>query len=54
VPAQGKEANSYRDTIGTSAPILLFLALVLLLGLYVPPPLDSLLRRAAALLEANP
>jgi hydrogenase-4 component F len=54
IPAQGKEANSYRDTIGTGAPILLFLALVLLLGLYIPPPLDSLLRRAAALLEASP
>ena len=29
-----------RDSIGTGAPILLFMALVLMLGLYIPPPLD--------------
>jgi hydrogenase-4 component F len=45
--------NTYRDTVGTTAPIVVFLALVLLLGLYIPPPLDSLLREAAALLEVK-
>jgi len=45
--------NAYRDTIATTAPIVLFMALVLLLGLYIPPPLDSLLREAAALLEVK-
>ena len=29
------------------------MALVVLLGLYVPPPLDSLLREAAASLEVK-
>ena len=43
--------NGYRDTFRTGAPVVLFLALVLLLGVYVPPPLESLLRDAAALLE---
>jgi hydrogenase-4 component F len=43
----------FRDSIGTGAPVVLFLALVLLLGLYVPAPLDRLLREAAAFLEVN-
>jgi hydrogenase-4 component F len=41
------------DSIATVAPILLFMAMVLLLGLFVPPPLESLLREAAALLEVR-
>ena len=44
--------NGFHDTFGTCAPILLFMALVLLMGLYIPSPLESLLRDAAALLEA--
>ena len=44
----------FRDSFGTAGPILLFLALVLLLGLYIPPPLESLLREAAAFLEVKP
>lgn len=47
------EQDGFRDNIGTGAPILLFMALVLLLGVYVPPPLESLLREAAAFLEAK-
>lgn len=45
--------NNFRDSIGTGGPILLFMALVLLLGLYIPPPLESLLRDAAAFLEVK-
>ena len=37
----------------TGAPILLFLALVLLLGVYIPAPLESLLREAALLVEVK-
>jgi hydrogenase-4 component F len=48
-----KEATGFHDNIGTGAPILLFMALVLLLGLYIPPPLESLLREAAALVEVK-
>jgi hydrogenase-4 component F len=47
------EKNGFRDNIGTGAPILLFMALVLLLGLYIPPPLESLLRDAATFLEVK-
>ena len=43
-----------RDSIGTGAPILLFMALVLMLGLYIPPPLESLLREAADFLKVKP
>jgi hydrogenase-4 component F len=46
--------TGYRDTIATGGPVLLFMALVLLLGLYIPPPLESLLRQAALLLEVKP
>jgi hydrogenase-4 component F len=44
-------ATGFRDGFRTGVPIVLFMALVLLLGLYVPPPLEALLRDAAAFLE---
>lgn len=50
---QPQKSDAFHDSIGTGLPILLFMALVLLLGLYVPPPLESLLREAAAFLEAQ-
>lgn len=52
-PPEGLEATRFRDSVSTAGPILLFLALVLLLGLYIPPPLESLLREAAASLEVK-
>lgn len=45
--------NGYHDTIATGGPVVLFMALVLLLGLYIPQPLESLLRDAAAFLEVK-
>jgi len=51
-PVESKKSNAFHDSLGTGLPILLFMALVLLLGLYIPPPLESLLRQAAAFLEA--
>jgi len=45
--------KGYHDTIATCAPVLFFMALVLLLGLYVPPPLESLLREATLLIEVK-
>lgn len=48
-----KEPHGFHDGVSTGAPILLFMALVLLLGLYVPPPLESLLRDAARFLEGK-
>jgi hydrogenase-4 component F len=44
----------FRDGLRTCGPILGLLALVLLLGLAIPPPLESLLREAAASLEVKP
>jgi len=49
-PVDDTPPNGFQDSFATGAPIVLFLALVLLLGLYVPRPLESLLRDAAALL----
>jgi hydrogenase-4 component F len=50
-PPEQEEADGFHDSAGTGAPIVVFMALVLLLGLYIPPPLESLLRAAAASLE---
>jgi len=47
-------SNGYHDSASTVVPILLFMALVLCLGLYIPPPLEALLREAAALVEGTP
>ncbi len=52
-PPERMPPNGYHDTIATGAPVLLCLGLVLLLGLYIPPPVESLLRRAAAFLEGQ-
>jgi hydrogenase-4 component F len=45
--------NGYHDMVGTCAPILIFMALVVLLGLCIPPPLETLLRDAEAFLEVR-
>jgi hydrogenase-4 component F len=52
-PKEPLEAADYHDRAGTCVPIILFLCLVLLLGVYLPPPLESLLREAAASLEVE-
>jgi hydrogenase-4 component F len=53
-PPEQAAPNGLRDTLATGGPVLLFMALVLLLGVYIPPPLESLLRKAAAFLEVKP
>jgi hydrogenase-4 component F len=55
---QGRPASTvgdtrFHDSASTGAPILLFMALVLLFGVYIPPPLESLLREAAATIEVK-
>ena len=50
-PPSQPAPNGFHDTFGTCAPILLFMALVVMMGLYIPPPLETLLREAAAFLE---
>jgi hydrogenase-4 component F len=46
--------TQYRDGLLTGAPVLAALLLVLLLGVYVPPPLHDLLARATAYLGVHP
>ncbi len=51
---RGQESGiRFREGFFTSAPILAAMGLVLLLGLFIPPPLESLLREAAAFLEVK-
>jgi hydrogenase-4 component F len=46
--------TQYHDTAGTTGPLLGALALALVLGLWIPGPLFSLLTRAALLVEGHP
>jgi hydrogenase-4 component F len=52
-PPEQTLPTGFRDSFASCAPILLCLVLVLVLGLYIPPPLESLLRDAAAFLEVK-
>jgi hydrogenase-4 component F len=52
-PVQDTKGNGYHDSLRTGGPILLFMALVLLLGLYIPEPVESLVREAASFLEGK-
>jgi len=45
--------GGYRDDFLTTAPILLFMACVLMLGVYIPEPLRATLEEAARLLEVR-
>ncbi len=46
-PPEPTEPIAYRDSVATVAPIMVFMALVLLLGVYIPAPLEKLLQDAA-------
>jgi hydrogenase-4 component F len=48
-----KKTIGFHDNFSTGAPVLLFLAFVVLLGVYIPSPLESLLREAAAFVEGS-
>jgi hydrogenase-4 component F len=50
-PSDHASATDLRDSLSTVGPSVALLALVLMLGLYVPGPVDHLLRDAAASLE---
>jgi hydrogenase-4 component F len=52
-PRNEQRDARFRDHASTGIPILLFMALVLLLGLYIPRPLELLLREAAASFEVK-
>jgi hydrogenase-4 component F len=52
-PSGNAPPSDSRDSFGTTAPILACVGLVLVLGLFIPAPLDSLLREAAAFMEVK-
>ncbi|MGZ3438587.1 MAG: proton-conducting transporter transmembrane domain-containing protein, partial [Polyangia bacterium] len=53
-PGRPEPSNGFHDRFSTVAPIAAFLGLVLLLGVFIPPPLDRLLHEAAAFVEVHP
>jgi len=53
-PSARSEATPYRDAWLHVAPIAGLLALVLLLGVWIPEPLLGLLKQAAPALEPAP
>ena len=50
-PSAAAKARQYKEHALTVGPAIAFLALVLLMGVYIPPPVNTLLREAAAFLE---
>jgi hydrogenase-4 component F len=50
-PSKASGRTEFQDGVFTGVPILAAMGLVLFLGLFIPPPLESLLREAAAFLE---
>jgi hydrogenase-4 component F len=53
-PSEQAWATDIRDSFHTGAPILVLAGLVVMLGLYIPPPLETLLHDAVRFLEAQP
>jgi hydrogenase-4 component F len=54
LPSPEARRTSYRDGLLTGLPVAFSMAIVLLLGLHIPSPLEALLRDAAAYLERIP
>jgi hydrogenase-4 component F len=52
-PAEVRD-TPYRDGLLTITPVMVLMALVLLLGLYIPAPLGALLNDAVRFLEERP
>ncbi len=53
-PTEQAAATRFRDSFRTCASPVIFLALALLMGIWVPTPLADLLREAAAFVEGRP
>jgi hydrogenase-4 component F len=49
-----EKSPGYRDSFGTVAPIALLMAIVVLLGVYIPAPVGALVRNAAAFVDVKP
>jgi hydrogenase-4 component F len=50
-PSAAATARQYKEHALTVGPAIAFLVLVVLMGVYVPPPVNTLLREAASFLE---
>jgi len=50
-PSESASATSFRDGFSTAAPGVILLAFVLVLGVYIPRPVDALIRNAALAFE---
>jgi hydrogenase-4 component F len=50
-PSAAAKARLYKERFLTVAPVVAFLVLVLLMGVYIPPPVNALLHDAASFLE---
>ncbi len=50
-PREDLPNNGFHDTVGTVGPALVLLLLVLVLGVWVPPPVEDALRDAASYVE---
>src|SRR5262245_14245740 len=53
-PSPAADSTTIKDSVATGWPIVGFALLILVLGVYMPPPLAALLRDAAAFLENSP
>jgi hydrogenase-4 component F len=53
-PSAAARRSDYRDGILTGLPVLFAFSIVLLLGVYIPSPLRTLVQDAANYLEARP
>lgn len=53
-PPKDLRPNAYHDSFLMVGPAIACLALVLLLGLYIPPPINGLLQDAASFLDGRP
>jgi hydrogenase-4 component F len=53
-PSPEAERTGYRDGLLTGLPVAASLALVLVLGIHIPSPLEAMLREAARFLEPTP
>lgn len=51
-PSERANATAFRDELAMVAPAVVLLGIVLVFGLYIPPPIDSFVRNAAAFVEA--
>ena len=53
-PSPKRERTPYKDTFATTAPLVMALGLSLILGLWLPRPLDTMLQSAHAWVEGKP